>query len=98
MLSVYVPRPGGLAIAERAPGEAPLPPDAVWIDLREVTPEEEQLVEKTLGINVPTREEMSEIEASNRFYEENGTLYMTATLVTRLDTDQPERNQVSFIL
>jgi magnesium transporter len=41
---------------------------------------------------------MREIEASNRFYEENGSLYMTVTLVTKLDTDQPERTQVTFIL
>jgi magnesium transporter len=41
---------------------------------------------------------MREIEASNRFYEENGGLYMTATLVTKLDTDLPERTQVTFIL
>jgi magnesium transporter len=97
MLNVYVPRPSGLACAERTP-DAPLPADAVWIDLREVAPEEEQLVENALGIDVPTREEMSEIEASNRFYEEGGALYMTATLVTKLDTDQPERTQVTFIL
>ena len=70
----------------------------MWIDLREPTPEEEQFVESTLGIDVPTREEMREIEASNRFYEENGGLYMTATLVTKLDTDLPERTQVTFIL
>jgi magnesium transporter len=70
----------------------------VWIDLREPTPEEEQFVESALGIDVPTREEMREIEASNRFYEENGALYMTATLVTKLDTDLPERTQVTFIL
>jgi magnesium transporter len=97
MLSVYVPRPNGLTCAEREPG-APLPSDAAWIDLREITPDEEQLVESTLGIDVPTPEEMLEIEASNRFYEENGALYMTATLVTKLDTDQPERTQVTFIL
>src|ERR1700753_2551581 len=97
MLSVYVPRPSGLVSEEREPGK-PLPADAIWIDLRDVTPEEEQLVESTLSIDVPTREEMREIEASNRFYEENGALYMRATLVTKLDSDQPERTQVTFIL
>jgi magnesium transporter len=97
MLNVCVPGPNGLACAEREPGAA-LPADAVWIDLREPTPVEEQFVESTLGIDVPTREEMREIEASNRFYEENGGLYMTATLVTKLDTDLPERTQVTFIL
>jgi magnesium transporter len=97
MLNVFVPRPNGLVSAELEPG-ADLPADALWIDLREPTPEEEQLVEKALSIDVPTREEMREIEASNRFYEENGGLYMTATLVTKLDTDLPERTQVTFIL
>lgn len=97
MLNVFVPRPHGLVCAEREPG-APFPPDTVWIDLREPTPEEELFVENALGIDVPTREEMREIEASNRFYEENGGLYMTATLVTKLDTDLPERTQVTFIL
>src|SRR5260370_15150917 len=97
MLNVSVPRTNGLACAEREPGSA-LPADAVWIDLREPTPEEEQLVESALGIDVPTQEEMREIEASNRFYEENGGLYMTATLVTKLDTGLPERAQVTFIL
>lgn len=97
MLNVYVARPNGLVCAERELG-APIPSDAVWIDLREPTPEEEQLVEDSLKIDVPTREEMREIESSNRFYEEDGGLYMTVTLVTKLDTDLPERTQVTFIL
>jgi magnesium transporter len=97
MLNVFVPRPQGLICEERSP-TADLPNDALWIDLREPTPEEEQLVEQKLQIDVPTREEMREIEASNRFYEENGALYMTATVVTKLDTDLPERTQVTFIL
>ncbi len=97
MLSVFVPRPAGLVNAEYTAG-APLPPEALWIDLLEPTTAEEQAVEQALGIDVPTREEMREIESSNRFYEDNGTLYMTATVVTRLDTDLPERTQVTFIL
>jgi magnesium transporter len=98
MLNVFVPRPNGLVLCDEREPTAPLPADAVWVDLRDPTPEEEQLVEKALNIDVPTREEMREIEASNRFYEEDGGLYMTATLVTKLDTDLPERTQVTFIL
>jgi magnesium transporter len=97
MLNVFVPQPNGLVSVELE-SDADLSPDALWVDLREPTPEEEQRVEKALSIDVPTREEMREIEASNRFYEENGGLYMTATLVTKLDTDLPERTQVTFIL
>lgn len=97
MLNVYLARPNGLVCIEREP-DAPIPPDAVWVDLLEPTPEEEQLVETAFKIDVPTREEMREIESSNRFYEEDGGLYMTATIVTKLDTDLPERAQVTFIL
>lgn len=97
MLNIFVPGPGGLVRHEPAPGAA-LPAAALWLDLREPTAAEEQLVEQALGIDVPTREEMREIEASNRLYEENGSLYLTATVVTRLDTDLAESTQVTFIL
>jgi magnesium transporter len=64
----------------------------------EPTLEEERAVERFLTIEVPTREEMKEIEASNRLYEEDGALYMTATVVTRIDTERPETSAVTFIL
>lgn len=97
MLSVFVPKSQGLARLTPSP-EEPFPPDAVWFDLVEPTPEEEKSVERALHIDVPTREEMREIESSNRLYEENGGLYMTATIVTKLDTDLPQSSQATFIL
>jgi magnesium transporter len=75
-----------------------VPAEAVWIDLLEPAPEEETKIEKFLGIEVPTREEMREIESSNRLYEEDGGLYMTATVITKIDTATPETSQVTFIL
>jgi magnesium transporter len=71
---------------------------ALWIDLLEPSIDEERTVEATLGIDVPTREEMREIESSNRLYEEDGAVYLTSTLVTKLDTDLPQSTQVTFIL
>jgi magnesium transporter len=97
VLSVFVPQSQGLARVAWEPGGA-LPKEAMWFDLLEPTPEEERAVEQVLGIDVPTREEMREIEASNRLYEENGAVYMTATIVTKLDTDLPQSTQVTFIL
>jgi len=97
MLSVYAQGPSGLLALPHEPG-APLPEGALWIDLLEPRVEEEKLVEDTLRINVPTREEMQGIEASNRFYEEQGVLFMTVTIVTRLDTDLPQNAQITFIL
>jgi magnesium transporter len=97
MLSVFVPEPQGLIRRQQLCSE-PLPQDAVWLDLLEPTREEERKVEEFLGIDVPTREEMREIETSNRLYEEGSALYMTATVVTKLDTDLPENTQLTFIL
>ena len=74
------------------------PADAVWIDLLEPTPEEEKTVEASVHVDLPTREEMGEIEVSSRLYQENGATYMTATILNRADTDQPEATAVTFAL
>ena len=97
MLSVFVPGPQGL---ERVAVGATvsIPDEAVWIDLLDPTPEEERQVEQALSIDVPTREEMREIETSNRLYEDNGALYLTSTILYKADTDLPETTQVTFIL
>src|SRR5690606_21909130 len=97
MLSVYCQVPAGLKLLQRNP-DAPIPEEAVWLDLLEPTPEEERLVEQRLGLDIPTREEMREIESSSRLYEEAGAIYLTATVVTRLDTQLPENGQITFIL
>lgn len=96
MLNCFVPEPGGLKRLEPPP--AVVPEHCLWLDLLEPTLEEERAVEQFLSIEVPTREEMREIETSNRLYEEDGALYMTATVVTRIDTDRPEAAAVTFIL
>jgi magnesium transporter len=97
MLSVYCLAPTGLKLLERNTN-APLPEEAVWLDLLEPTVEEEKLVEQRLGLDIPTREEMRDIESSSRLYEEGGALYLTATVVTKLDTQLPENAQITFIL
>jgi len=97
MLSVYVPRGTSLERIVVDPG-SPLPDDAVWIDLITPTVQEDKLVEKLLGIAVPTREEMQEIEVSSRLYTENGARYMTATLMCQSDTATPKTTPVTFIL
>ena len=97
MLTVYIPRGASLERIAVAPGESP-PPEAVWIDLITPTVQEDKLVEALLGIAVPTREEMQEIEVSSRLYIENGGRYMTATLMCQADTATPKTTAVTFIL
>jgi magnesium transporter len=96
MLSVYVPHRNTLE-REAVQGNT-LPEAAVWIDLVSPAQGEDKLVERFLGIAVPTREEMQEIEVSSRLYVENGARYMTATLMCQSDTDQPRTTPVTFVL
>jgi len=101
MLSTYALDGAGLVrrqILAHTDEARPAIDAALWLDLLEPSPDEERVVEQTLGINVPTREEMREIESSNRMYEDDGALYLTTTLVTRLDSDQPQNAQITFIL
>jgi magnesium transporter len=96
MLSVYVPQGSSLARISTDSGDPP--ETAVWYDLISPTIEEDRLVERMLGIAVPTREEMQEIEVSSRLYVENGGRYMTATLMCHSDTATPKTTPVTFIL
>jgi magnesium transporter len=47
---------------------------------------------------MPTRDEMREIEASSRVYEEADALFMTATLPFLADNPPPETTEVTFVL
>ena len=76
MLSAFTPGSNGLARVE-PDSESPLPKDALWLDLLDPTPADEKRLEATLDIEIPTREEMREIESSNRLYEDGGALFMT---------------------
>lgn len=97
MLSTYISHARGLARTE-ASGIQRIPENTVWVDLLEPSLEEERMVERELALEVPSREEMREIETSNRLYEENGVLFMTATIAAKLDTSRPESTAITFIL
>src|SRR4029077_9211558 len=97
MLIVYVPR--GNSLERLAVEEAgSIPDNAIWFDLVNPTAPEDKLLERALGIAIPTREEMQEIEVTSRLYVENGARYMTATLMCQSDTDTPKTTAVTFIL
>ena len=97
MLTVNIPRGASLERSIITP-DADIPEGAVWLDLLSPTPTESKLVERNLGLAVPTREEMQEIEPTSRLYVENGARYMTATLMCRSETDNPTTTAVTFIL
>jgi magnesium transporter len=98
MINVFAVREGVLG---PLPGADPaaLPDDALWIDLLNPTREEEDAVERLLGVGIPTRQEMAEIEESSRLYEERGALVMTAVVVTGVSEHRrPSTAEVTFVL
>ena len=72
--------------------------DALWIDLDCPTAAEEDAVEAALGIDVPTREDMQEIEVSSRIYREDGVLFLTAQIVATLTTQETVIGPVAFVV
>ena len=94
----YFPPAGEKGIECRDLGQShALMNKAVWIDLFEPTEQEEIIVDMVLGIDLPTRREMQDIEVSRRLYKEDNALFMTVTILTKADTSEPESTAVTFI-
>jgi magnesium transporter len=71
---------------------------AIWVDLICPTPDEEKCIEEIFNLDVPTREEMREIEISSRLYKNEKSLVMTATMLAQSDTNEPKYDAVTFVL
>lgn len=84
-------------MTEVQPGSAP-GNRVVWIDLVRPTPDEKKLVEDGFGLSLPTAEEMKDIEPSSRLYREAGSIFMTASVVWKSESEEPESAPISFIL
>jgi magnesium transporter len=95
MLTTYEVKAGAL---EPHKNPRRITPETVWIDLVNPKREEESKIERALKLEVPTREEQREIEASSRLYQENGAHFMTATVLYQTETAEPATTPVTFIL
>jgi magnesium transporter len=73
------------------------PDDAIWLDLVSPSRDEEVAVEEALSLDLPTREEMAEIEPSSRLYQREGATFMTASLLARRE-DRRADSPVTFVL
>ena len=69
-----------------------------WIDLLTPSAEELAYAEKLCAIEMPTKDEMREIEATSRLYCEDGGRFMTTTVLSRVETDEPIIAEITFIL
>ena len=75
-----------------------VPQESLWIDLFDPTPQEREAVKALFGFDPPTKEDMEEIEISSRLYQEDGAIFMTALVLSRTESGDPECLGVSFIL
>lgn len=71
---------------------------ARWVDLADPTPEEIARVEAAFGIQLPSRESLIEIEASSRLRAHEGTLYLSAPLISGADGETWQLAPTGFIL
>ncbi len=71
---------------------------AVWYSLTDPSREEDKFVESCLGINIPTRREMQDIEPSARLYSEEGAEFMTITVLVNTEADEPIKTPITFVL
>ena len=74
------------------------PAGLIWIDLLNPSTEEEHAAEALLNLQVPTRQEMAEIEESARLYRDRDALIMTAVVIEGAGEGRPARAQVTFVL
>ena len=97
MLKAYQPQNGGLKSAEVLEGML-IASESLWIDLLNPTISERQAVNALLGMEMPTRADMEEIEISSRLYVEDGGVFMTALVLANSDSDRPVADVVTFVL
>jgi len=102
MLVKYAASGGRLLKLDTSPAPSAEPdapaPRPVWFDMLRPTQGEEAEVEAFLGIDVPTREDMDEIEHSSRIYAEDGALFLTASVLSAGQTLEPLLAPVTFVL
>jgi len=97
MIQAYTVEHGHMVLREGMPTTAELRA-AVWIDLLNPTQPEEHAVQDALRVEVPTREEMQEIESSSRLYKEGEDLFLTANFLYGMDAGEFGSTAISFVL
>ena len=84
--------------ADRLKPAAPEGEGIIWWDLVNPDRDEETGLQKRLGLELPTRDEMQEIEISSRLYSEDGGHFMTALIPSHTDADDAVIQPITFIL
>ncbi len=98
MIRIYSQTDQGIRRTEGIDQEDIVRDRILWLDM--LTPQAEDIayVENLCGIELPTKDEMREIESTSRLYCEDGARFMTTTVLLRVETEKPMVAELSFIL
>lgn len=69
----------------------------VWVDMCAPTAQEITEVEALFAIDLPSLDDMKEIETSSRLYEEDDAYYMTMLYIARALEEKPEPTPITFV-
>lgn len=95
MLTAYIDQ--GMSLVAVAAPDAGTLQAAVWIDLFQPTTEEEKRVEDLLGIDIPTRDEMREVETSSQLYREGVASFITLRALSREPGKAPRLTAITLV-
>lgn len=97
MITIYRKHGGNIEGRELGLGVA-IPDDLLWIDMLSPSNEELDMVERHLGVQIPSKHEVWKNHVLNRLYIENNIAYMTAAIITKVEGPYPNTSAVTFIL
>lgn len=97
MITIYT-LDGDRLVSHIAQAGDSAPDNAVWIDLLNPTHEEDVQTESWTNASIPTKEDMIEIEESSRFYANNGSQYLTASILHSTENKHHSIAPITFIL
>jgi magnesium transporter len=98
MVRIYDSKRNSLETLETTTSLTGLSDSAVWIDLDTPSGPEEATLEAILKLDLPTADEMKDIEPSSRLYVEDGAAFMTAGVLWGIDSGSPTVSPVTFVL
>jgi magnesium transporter len=97
MLKAYRLNDGALKGSTVAPGQT-ISDDVLWLDMLDPTDGERHAVDRCLGMALPTRADMEEIEASSRLFLRDGGAFMTVLAVANSESQNPVADAITFVL
>ena len=95
MLSFHAAGKDGIEVAM---DDKTIPSEVNWIDAARPDAREIAFLERTLGIDVPTLETLSEIETSSRLRSDKDWLYLSIPMIDRADGFMPALTPLGFVL